>query len=382
MLQKEYETENVPNPDRVSRRRMWEFFLARQEIAQVHRAMPKSSMPIIPISVPKRWNTAQADLISKANDDAAIWKAILVVIDVASRKVYTVALKGTSSKLVAEAMKKVLSKARRDMKDGEKSGAGVWKNLQTDNGPEFSPGKEFGQLMKDKGIKHVFGVPSRSSSQGIVERVNRSLQISLEKKMAVSGEPWWEELPEMTRLYNTKPHRLLRLKREGDSKYTYYSPNELLKVEPDVLKEIHGEKMKDLGQAKKLPKQDHIKEGTLVRVADLAKRKADIKKGFKQNFSSQVYEVYKIKKGSVKFPANRFYVHEQDRREAVFRNKTSKKAIPFTIKDLLVIDEKIEGAPENMVKGDGAPEPRVTRSKAAPRRSGRQRKEPERLEAG
>ena len=49
-LQKHYDASDTPKKERIFRRRMWEFFLQRQEINQFHRQARLSSLTIKPIN--------------------------------------------------------------------------------------------------------------------------------------------------------------------------------------------------------------------------------------------------------------------------------------------------------------------------------------------
>lgn len=375
MLVAEYERQNVPQADRISRRQLYHFFLARQKVAQLHKPAPASDVTIFPITTPHRYHTAQADLIIRTQDTTARWRAILVVVDVATRKLYTEALRNTEASTAAEAMKKIMTRARRDMSPQEReSRPGGWKRIHTDNGGEFKDA--FRELLRDRGVTQKFGAPNRPAGQGLVERVNRSLQISMQKQITATGTTWWNAMKTQTKLYNTKPHRKLRTQ-DADGKYTYYSPNDLLTASAEVLKELHENKMKELHQSRKIPRQDLVKVGSTVRVLNKEKQKAAIKKGFRQSWSEKLYTVYKIKAGG---PVLRYYVHEKGKPDKKPK-KTDGEVIPYTIKDLQLIDKVEEPPEEEQDEPDENENRRVTRAQAAPRRGARARRQPERYGA-
>ena len=102
-----YEKHDTPKGMRISRRRMWEFFLDLQEVNQLHRQARKSSIAIKPINSRYKLDKAQADLIIRGGDSARKYKGILMVIDIATRKLWSELLTATTSKAVATAMDKI-----------------------------------------------------------------------------------------------------------------------------------------------------------------------------------------------------------------------------------------------------------------------------------
>ena len=84
-LQKHYDASDTPKKERISRRRMWEFFLQRQDVNQLHRQARLSSLTIKPINAANKLDRAQFDLIIKGGDSVRTYKGIAVLIDVATR---------------------------------------------------------------------------------------------------------------------------------------------------------------------------------------------------------------------------------------------------------------------------------------------------------
>ena len=361
-LRSHYEKKKTPEELRISRRRMWEFFLRRQEVSQLHAPSKKSSITIRPIVASNKLDTAQADLIIKGQDPVRRYKGVLCVIDVATRRAWTEVLKETNSKTVAQAFDKILDRVyesltdaeKKRRKDREKQGKSkTFSRIMTDNGGEFE--KDFYKRMKELHIQQVYGVANKSTSQSLVERFNQTLQAGMEQeRTATDNTEWWKLVQKHTDFYNTKTNRNLRLRPLGaDGKtatktvvkdgqetqkllpFKVYSPNELWEVDRQVLRGLFENKNKDLSQSnKEVGKEDTFQVGDTVRLADFGKRKSSMTKGFKQSWSKELYTIFK-RKLPPKTKANRpirFYVKDQESgKERVDAND---RPISYTINDL------------------------------------------------
>lgn len=76
--------------------------------------------------------------------------------------------------------------------------------ILSDNGPEFRS-REFNELLQENGIKHTYTTPLRPSSNGLVERTNRTIT-ELLRNLSSSPSTWDEDLPRAVRTYNTTYH--------------------------------------------------------------------------------------------------------------------------------------------------------------------------------
>jgi hypothetical protein len=85
----------------------------------------------------------------------------------------------------------------------------------SDNGTEFAGA--FAELMKDCGIEHRHSSPGRPQSNGLTERMNRTISTALTREVAVNGEDWDTFLP-----------RVLLGIRSSMQASTRYSPYHLL----------------------------------------------------------------------------------------------------------------------------------------------------------
>jgi hypothetical protein len=170
---------------------MWGW-LSKQEVNQLHKPASKTSVSIKPITASAKLERAQFDLIIKGGDSARKWKGIACLVDVATRKAWTELLQDTTSKAVANALDRILTRVEADIPDGEKNtGEGVsktFKAIQSDNGSEMKA--DFAAYLKSKNINQIFGVANRSTSQALVERFNRSLFIGIQKEITATNGKW------------------------------------------------------------------------------------------------------------------------------------------------------------------------------------------------
>ena len=118
-LQAHYAKHKTPKNMQISRRRMWDW-LSKQEVNQLHKPASKTSTSIKPITESKKLNRAQVDLIIRGGDSARKYKGILCVVDVATRKAWTEVLQDTTSKAVASALDKILTRVEAEIPDREK----------------------------------------------------------------------------------------------------------------------------------------------------------------------------------------------------------------------------------------------------------------------
>jgi transposase InsO family protein len=154
-------------------------------------------------------------------------------------------------------------------------------------------GSEFQTLMKkslaERGIKLIHSQAYAPQSHGIVERFNRSLKSALFSLMTRHKTSRWIDFlePLIENLNNTKHES------------TGHTPLELMKrpvLQKDVITSIHERMARR--RPKVLPAQHReYKVGDIVRVAlttESAIRKQVFRKRIKNNWSSNLYEVYSV----------------------------------------------------------------------------------------
>jgi hypothetical protein len=387
-----YAKQKTPKGQQISRRRMWEFFLSKQMVNQIHRQAPQKSEVIKPINSKYKLDKGMCDLILRGGDSARTYKGILCVVDVSTRKGWTEVITSTTAKHVSGAMEKILKRVfdelpeadKKQKQQNEKDGKSkTFTIMGTDGGSEFK--SVFASMLKSNKINQVVGVANRSTSQSIVERFNGNLQASMAKESSATDKPWHELVEKHTRIYNNKTHRLTRLKEteeemkermknetknkdgtenKGRAKQEYkvYSPNELYEADRNTLQQLHDNKANTLGQQNKdvTKMEERVKVGDTVRLVDMAKRKGELQKGYKPNYSKELYYIYKIHKPrgiNVNKP-RKYYVKDKETDKT---KKIKNRSIPYTIRDFMVVDPDVQEAPSD-IKINTTPKKAETRS--------------------
>ena len=77
--------------------------------------------------------------------------------------------------------------------------------ILSDNGPEFRS-KEFNEVLKKFCIEHTYTTPYKPSSNGCVERSNRTIMNLLKGLIKENPQKWSEELPKAITIYNNTKH--------------------------------------------------------------------------------------------------------------------------------------------------------------------------------
>ena len=327
---KRKEAKNKGSSLGISENQMSKFFLKLQETQQLHRDMPQKSLSIKPILEKEKMGKIQADLIIKVKGKGGINipRAILTVIDVATRKAWARVLKNTTAKSVFTKFLEILKDAKLKPR-----------LLMTDNGSEFK--EQFHAGVKKLKIKHVYGQPHRSNSQAHVERFNKSLQSSIQKELtSTRRKDWYNLVDEHVAFYNDKPNSNVRIKRDEEDGGTYqtFTPNKLWKVSNERLKELYDVQVKKMFTEHKMVKgEDKIKVGDKVRMALFNKRKNALKKGFRVNWTKEIYTIKKILKP--KDGDTKPYIYfAEDSKGKMYKHK-------LTIKDILPLPKDKDGNP-------------------------------------
>jgi hypothetical protein len=355
-IQKHYTDSDTPPKERISRRRLW-IWLAKQEVNQLHRALPATSESIKPINSMGKLDRCQVDLVIRGGDQLRTWKGWLTCIDVATRYTWTEALKSTKSKAVASAFETILKRVAESIPDKDKKTAEgkskTWAVVQSDNGSEFKD--EFATLLAKLNMTQLKGVPNVSTSQSLVERVQGTLSNSMEKDTTATGANWYDILSKHTGFYNEKTNRNLRLQPEGDDEgdYVYYTPKELWQGDRLTLTRLYDAKSVELKKGNRLfGKESEVKIGQKVRIARLDKRKAALSKGATQSWSKSVYVIYKIQrpKNVLSSLPIRFFVKSDETGD--IRKDPNGTPIRYVLKNLQLIDADVQTAPKANVVVD------------------------------
>ena len=376
-----YAKNKTPKEQQISRRRMWEYFLSKQESNQLHRSAPKNSEVIRPINSKYKLDKGMADLIIRGGDSTRKYKGIMCVVDVSTRKAWTELLTATTAKAVAKAMEAILQRVKAELPASEKHLQ--FKTMGTDGGAEFKA--EYASLLKARNIKQVVGVAHRSSSQSIVERFNGNIQASMAKEGTATGADWHTLVEKHTAMYNNnRTHRLTRLKESEEEmkkrveetgetnkgrqkqEYRLYTPAELYKADRGTLQELHDKKANTLGKQNKDVREleERVNIGDTVRLVDMSKRKGALAKGYKPNYTKEIYKISKIRKPKG-INTNKPYQFIVKNKQTNETKKIQNRPVPYTIKDFMVIDADVQTAPDD-IKVDQTPQKADTRSGTKP----------------
>lgn len=187
------------------------------------------------------------------------YKYILVVIDCYSKYLWTEALKTKSGEEVTGAMKRIF----------EKSSPRIPKNLQSDQGKEFF-NKDFKKLMLKHSINQYTTFSTKKAA--IAERVIRTLKRWMHKEFSFRGSyNWTGILDEITRKYNNRVHRTIKMKPKDVTSKTklHYLNNDAV---------IHEQKTK-------------FKVNDIVRIS---KYRAVFDKSYHPQFSTELFKIRKV----------------------------------------------------------------------------------------
>ena len=157
------------------------------------------------------------------------------VIDVFSKKVWSVAVDDLSSKSTVISLNKIFSEAKV-----------LPKRIITDRGAEFQ--LDFKNFINRKKITHIYGAPQSATTQAVVERVNRTMRNKIRNLFVKTGKfEWVKFLPDIVENYNNQIHST-----------TGYSPNDLWWDKNTPLTREQLSKSKDMKISDFSTKEDKI----------------------------------------------------------------------------------------------------------------------------
>jgi transposase InsO family protein len=270
----------------ISRGRMMEY-LAKDMVYQTHSRINrvKVNKPIISTRPLER---VQIDLIDMSdlagfNDRRAY---ALTMVDHFSKFAWVRPLIRKSAASVRAAIEPILR-------------AHTPKILQSDNGGEFV-NDNLAALLAELEIKQVLGYPYKPSTNGLVERFNRTLKTAIQQYIAATGDKkWYRAIDLIVENYNTAYHSSIKNK----PSVVFATVSRKLKAEVRENIDSAADKMLEESAHKPGIDQSVIKVGDFVRItlirADSKERSLDLKgmrKSTGQNFTTDVYRVDTISK--------------------------------------------------------------------------------------
>ena len=149
--------------------------------------------PMLKIRTDYPFELVAADLISFSTTPRG-YIGCLVVVDHCSKWLSVAPIKNKQSKTIAETMKNLIFPGLIQLPT----------KMLTDNGPEFV-GEPFETMLDEFNIYHVRTTPYKPSSNGAVERVNRTITELL--RSLGSSNDWDNRVSNVVRIYNNTTHR-------------------------------------------------------------------------------------------------------------------------------------------------------------------------------
>lgn len=166
--------------------------------------------PMFPRTASKPGETIAVDLMDLGSRTRRGNKVMLVGIDTYTRFAYAVPLRNKTSKTVADAFERsVLA-----------SSVYVPSSVLSDNGPEFR-GRWFKDMLGKYGIKHDNSIPYHPSSNGVVERLNKTLKSKLATSLNGSYDDWDIAIYKIIVQYNRTIHS-----ETGRTPISFYANND------------------------------------------------------------------------------------------------------------------------------------------------------------
>ena len=170
---------------------------------QIFAARPKYNGKIVGTRINDRW---AADLIdyttkpSRGKDDPPSqepYQYILIVQDVFSRKVWAVSMRVKTPEFVQQAFEHIV-----------RSGAGVPRELDTDDGAEFKG--PFEAYLKEEQIQHSIADPRNKNARGMLDAAIRAFKQQLARiQVAEHTRDWASLVTRAAKAYNDSEHSAL-----------------------------------------------------------------------------------------------------------------------------------------------------------------------------
>lgn len=172
-------------------------WLLKQEDYAVHREERKRFVRrrVVVPEVDYQWDmdTANMEYYKKQNDGYAYF---LLAVDILSKFVWTVALRGRTGKEMVKALEKIFTPGRKPSR------------IRSDPGTEFA-NKDVKRLLKKEGVKYF--VTRNLVKASYAERAIKSIKGRLERYMTRhQTHRWVEHLADITTSYNATYHRSIK----------------------------------------------------------------------------------------------------------------------------------------------------------------------------
>ena len=173
-------------------------FVRSQGQRQVFAPRPKYEGKIVGTRINDRWAADLIDYTAKPSTSKDStqepYQYVLIVQDVFSRKIWAVAMRIKTTETVQQAFEHIV-----------RSGAGVPRELDTDNGLEFRG--LFEQYLEEEHIEHVIADSRNKNARGMLDSAIRTFKQQLSRiQVAENTRDWASLVPRAVAAYNDSVH--------------------------------------------------------------------------------------------------------------------------------------------------------------------------------
>jgi len=314
----------VYGEDAAPSRRATMKWLKRQKVQQVFAGTRKGGLTNF-FRPKSPFDSISADLIDfnykPSNHGGGTPKRyILVVIDNFSRKMFPQAITAKTAVSTSAGMKKVIEQIKRE--HGDEAIAKI-RYIGTDDGPEFKGA--FDEYLNSLSIPRRRSLGGHPQQQGLVERSNGKLKMTLAKLIKIKGSNWGKWLPKATEVYN---NQLIRT--------TGFTPNEAMALPQDqwkrLIDNVKGGQDKNVAVSK-----NKFKVGDEVRIK-LTKGK--LGKSSTPNWSADVFTIADIKSNRNPQISDKYLIKDKPQDQLYSKNDLQKVIATDDIPDVRAADRE------------------------------------------
>ena len=262
-------------------------FLSTDAPTQVFKPLPESKGKT---GAEAQGFRLQADLIDysrrKATWNGVSYSYVLVIIDVASRRVWALPLKTKAPQHVAPVLYRML----RTIKNapGMEKGLGI---MTTDKDNAFTGASA--NVLENEGVTHRTHDPADVNVTSVLDRAIQTLKRRLAMSLAAKGRsaPWPSRVAEVVKQYNSTSHPALHNDEPEDFNKPGHAVKRFLTEQDNAKKLEHNQTLLEKRKAKL-----EAEGGYRVPVGGVSK----FRRSFYQSYSSDVKEVDNIRGSVVK----------------------------------------------------------------------------------
>ena len=250
------------------------------EIYQIHKQQKKETIvkPTKLRSIARRIYFMDLIDISKFQSQNKHFHFILTLIDSLSKKGFAFALKNKEAASVKEGLESLLQKTSIQPAI-----------IRSDNGSEFK-NDIMTEFLITKGIRQVYSLPYKSTSQGMIEKFNNTLEQLLKRNMTLNqNNNWIDDLQTLVDNYNNTRHTV-----------TKAVPNKVSENKPDQLNAIKNrinkvadEKIAD-NNLEPLQVRNKVRIRLLALESHVRKDEKTNQNKYKPQFSNEIYEIEQV----------------------------------------------------------------------------------------